>query len=289
MLAVNKILTQCLVRYVEVDAYHEAAAAHVGDMLLGGLEFFQFGHEVFACLVCVVDEVFAFYYVEHGQCCGAGHVVAAEGGAQLSVFRFEVGRDEHGAHGKAVADAFGHGDEVGAYAKPLVGEELARTAVAALYLVADEHCAVLLAGCLKPFCEGFVNHLYAAHALYALNDAGANVALGEFGLPCGEVVYGQVGYVVVGVYGCYNLRIVGGFDGKRCASVERLLGRKHARASRLERSQLQRVLVGLGSAVYEEQLVVVVAAQFAKPFGKLTLKVVDYRVAVKAEFAGLFR
>ena len=37
VLGVNKILTQRLVRHVEVDAYHEAAATYVGDVLLRSL------------------------------------------------------------------------------------------------------------------------------------------------------------------------------------------------------------------------------------------------------------
>ena len=37
VLGVNKILTQRLVRHVEVDAYHEAATTHVGDALLRSL------------------------------------------------------------------------------------------------------------------------------------------------------------------------------------------------------------------------------------------------------------
>lgn len=231
----------------------------------------------------IVYKMLALNNVEHGKSSCTCQMVTAKCCAELSVFRFEIRRDKYGTHGEAVTYAFGYGDDVGTYAEPLMREELARTAVAALYLVAYQHGTILAAGCLKSLGKLLCGELYAAHTLYALYDAGANVALGEFGLPCSEVVYGQVGYVVVGVYGCYNLRIVGGFYGKRGASVERLLGRKHARASRFKRSQLQRVLVSLGSAVDQEQLIVVVTAQFAESFGKLTLKVVDYRVAVKAE------
>ena len=128
---------------------------------------------------------------------------------------------------------------------------------------------------------------YAADSLYALNDAGADVALGQLGLPRGEVVQRQVADVAVGVDGRYNLRVVGGFDGQRRAPVERFLGREHAGAPVGKRGQLQRVLVGLSPAVDEEQLVVLIAAGPAKPFGQLCLQPVDDRVAVEAQAAQL--
>ena len=164
-------------------------------------------------------------------------MVAAERGAELSVDGFELGRNEYSAHREAVADAFGYSDDVGAYAEPLVGEEATAASVAALYLVADKHCSVLLAELMQALGKLGCGQLDAANALNALQDDSAHVALAQL-----------------------NLRVVRCFHGERRASVESLLTREDARATVVERSQLQGVLVGLGTAVDEKQLIVVVAA-----------------------------
>ena len=94
--------------------------------------------------------------------------------------------------------------------------------VAALYLVAYQYGTILAAGCLKSLGKLLSGKLYAAHTLYALYDAGADVALSQFALPCLKVVKRQISYVIVGIDGRDNLRIVCRFNGKRGASVERL-------------------------------------------------------------------
>lgn len=144
MLGVNKILTQRLVRYVEVDTYHEAAATHLLDVRLLGLKFLQFGYKIFACLMRIVYKMLALHNIKHGKSSSTRQMVTTKGCAELSVFGLEVGRDKYGTHGEAIAYAFSHGDKVGTYAEPLMREELARTAVAALYLVAYQNSTVFL-------------------------------------------------------------------------------------------------------------------------------------------------
>ena len=68
-----------------------------------------------------------------------------------------------------------------------------------------------------------------------------------------------------------------------------LLGREHARAAIGKRGELQRVLVGLGAAVDQEQLVVVVARDAAQALGQLHLQLVHHGVGVEAQLADLFR
>ena len=148
-------------------------------------QLFQFVQQIRAHAGGVVDEVLLLDDVEHGQRGGAGQVVAAEGGAQLSVHGGEHRADEHTAHGEAVTDALGHGDEVGADALVLVGEELAGTSVAALNLVEDEHRVVAGAGLACGVHELVGGQLDASHALYALDDDGADVALVNLGRQCG--------------------------------------------------------------------------------------------------------
>ena len=73
------------------------------------------------------------------------------------------------------------------------------------------------------------------------------------------------------VDGGNNLRIVRHLYCQTRAPVESLLAAEHTRIARLKRSQLQRVLIGLGTAVDEEQLVVVVATDLAQSFSQLHL------------------
>ena len=107
-----------------------------------------------------------------------------------------------------------------------------------MYLVGDEQRAVALAGSLQTLCKLGGGHAYAAHTLYALENYGCHVALVKLFLPRLKVVEGQVGNVSAVVDGCYDLRVVRHLHSQRCATVERLLGRQHARAVGLERGEL---------------------------------------------------
>ena len=65
--------------------------------------------------------------------------------------------------------------------------------------------------------------------------------------------------------------------------MESLLCRQDTRTTRMEGGQLQRVLIGLGTAVDQEQAVVLVAACLAQALGQLLLKLIDDGVTVKAK------
>ena len=89
--------------------------------------------------------------------------------------------------------------------------------------------------------------------------------------------------MVVVVQGGDNLRVMGYLNGQGRPAMECMLTGENARRRRVaERGELQRVLVGLGTAVDEEQLVVVVATYLAQSLGKLLLKSVYHRVRVEA-------
>ena len=289
-------LAHVLVGAVEVDAEHEAATAYVGDVVpgcavsgCGAGQRAELLHEVVAHLAGVLHQAFFFKHIEHGQCGGAGQMVAAEGGAQLPIDGLELGTYQYASHREAVGDALGHGDDVGTYVEPLVGEELSRAPVATLYLVAYQYRVVLSAELLQPAGKLFGCQLDAADALYALEDDGTHVALLQLALPCRQVVYWQVGYVAIIVDGGYNLGVVGGLDGQRCTAMEGFLERQHTGAAIAERCQLEGVFVGLGTAVDEEQLVVVVAADASQPAGQLGLQRVDHGVGVEPDALQLLR
>ena len=97
VLVADEWLAHQLVRHVEFDANHQSATAHLLDVRAADAP--DALHQVVAHLAGVLHQPFALHHVERGQCGGTGQMVAAEGGAQLAVFRLEVGADEHGAHG----------------------------------------------------------------------------------------------------------------------------------------------------------------------------------------------
>ena len=272
-----------LVGHVQHHAHHQSPASQLGDVAGALPQFLQLVHQVVPHQVGVLHQPLALHHVERGQRGGAGQVVAPEGGAQLPVDGREARRDEHGSHGEAVGDALGHGDDVGADAQPLVGEELAAAAVSALYLVADECRSRLLAGLAQPLGELGGEHAHASYALYALYDAGADIALPQLGLPGGQVVDGQEGDVLAVVDGGHYLGVVGHLHGQRRAPVEGLPDGQYPLAAVLEGGQLQGVLVGLRAGVDEEELVVVISACLSQPLGQLRLQGVDDGVAVEAQ------
>ena len=127
------------------------------------------------------------------------------------------------------------------------------------------------------------DHANTAHALDALEDDGAHVVFLQFGFPRTYLVQGKIADVTVLVDGRNDFRVLRDFNGKRGAAVECFLGREDAGAAVVKRSQLQRILVGLGSAVDKKQLIVGVAGDAAEPFGKVALQGVDDRVGVESE------
>ena len=144
-----------------------------------------------------------------------------------------------------------------------MGKKLATTAISALYFVTYQHCSVLLAGLGQAFSELRSGRSDASDALNALDDAGRNVAFGKLLFPYIEIVEGKEGYMIVVVYGCSDLRIIGYLYCERCTAVERLLCGEDTPPACLERSELQTVFVGLRTAVDKEKTVVIIAAYLA--------------------------
>lgn len=164
-----------------------------------------------------------------------------------------------------------------------MGKELAAAAIAALYLVGNETGALLVTGLLQALGELWRGHVNATHALDALQYASAHITFGKLALPGIEVVKGQEGYMSILVHGCLNLRITGYLDSKRRAAMETALYGKHTLAAIVERCQLERVLVGLGTRVDQKELIILIATNAAQAIGKLYLQLIDYRIAVEAQ------
>ena len=111
MLLVYQWLSNVFMRTIQVDANHETTISHI--LYLVAFNLLQLLHQVVAHLTGILHKMFLLKYVEYGQCCSTGQVVATKCSAQLSVNRLEVGRNQHTAHGEAVGNALGHCDDVG--------------------------------------------------------------------------------------------------------------------------------------------------------------------------------
>ena len=277
-------VAQLLDGLVKFEAYHQSFAPHLLD--LGYLA--ESVDEVLPHAGGIVDQVFVAHDVEHGAGGGTGQVVAAEGGPQHAVDRGELGADEDAADGKSVTHSLGYGDEVGAYAGILVGKELARAAVARLYLVEYEYDVVTAACLAQLLQELHFGYLNAAHALYALDDDGADVAGGHLLLDTSHVVEGEESHLEGVVDGGDDTGVVGHLDCGRGTAVEGVGKGDDLLLAGVERGQFQRVFVGLGPRVDEEEGIVVIPRQGAQLVGQLLLQAVDHRVGVEDEFFSLF-
>ena len=190
-------------------------------------------------------------------------MIAAEGRTQLSVDGLERRTDQHGSHREAVGDALGHGDDIRTDVEPLVSEELTASSVATLYLVADQDRPILLAGSSQTLGKFLCGEFDAAHALDTLQNYSTDITLCQLRLPRRQVVHRQIGHVAVVVDGGDDLWIVRHLHSQTCTAMESLLAREHPCPAVSKRCQFQGILVGLGTAIDEEQLVVVVARDLA--------------------------
>ena len=182
-------------RLVELQAYHEPPAPHVGE------DIEPFGHHgqcrpqrgTGPCGVLhqmlVVQDLQGGQPGRHGQ-----HAALERGAVHHDPVHRGVDLLEHRPLGQHRADRhepagqrLGHGDDVGGDVLVLVGEELAGAAEPALHLVADEQRAVLVQQFRGRGEEAVGRHVHAL-ALDGLDDERRDVAATEFGVERVEVV-----------------------------------------------------------------------------------------------------
>ena len=210
-------------------------------------------------------------------------MVAAERRAQLPVNGLELGRNQHGAHRESVADALGHGNQIGLHTQILMSKKLARTPISALDFIANQHRARFVACLTQALHELRRGQADAAHALDALHNDGTHTTLRQFCLESLQVIQGQISHMAVRIDRRDDFRIVRHLHGQRRAPVERPFGRKHPAAPVMETGQLQSILVSLGSGINQKQLVILITAGLPQPSGQLHLQFVDDGVAIEAQ------
>ena len=283
MLVEKQFLAQLRTRSVDLYADHQAASAH----LFQSADLVQFGQKVVADLGGVFHQSVALDHLQHGDGRRTGQVTAAEGGSQQPRTRLEVGRYEHAADRESVGHAFGRGDQVGADAGGLVGEEAARAAVSRLDFVEHQLRPGLGRRGAHGAQELVRRAVDARNALNALDDHRRELPRGELRAHRPDVVQGGELHVRRAVEGRRDRRIVRHGDGSRRAAVEGLRDGERLRPARVERRQFQGVLVGLGPRVAEEKAVVVVTRDAAQSLRQLHLKRILDRVGVESQACDL--
>ena len=191
-------------------------------------------------------------------------MVAAESGAKHTIHRLELGADEQSAHREAVGNAFSHSDYVGANARILVGKEAARAAIARLNLIENEHGAVSVTLLAKLLQEVVGRNLHTAYTLNALNNHRSHIVVGKLAAHGLNVAKRHEGDNVVVVDGRHNLAVVGSLHSKRSTAMECLAECHHAATPGVECSELQSILISLGTRVDEKELIIVVARNAAE-------------------------
>ena len=208
----------------------------------------------------ILYQILFFEYFENGESCCTCQVVATESSTQLTIYRSKLWRNQHATHRETITDTLGYGDEVWLDAQPLVSKELTASAITALDFIANQEGAVFLAGSLQALSKLRSNHVAATYALNRLDDTSADIALGKFLLPSLQIIDRKIGYVTIVIDRSDDLRIICYLYGKGSSAVESLLYRKYPGSSVGERSQLQGVLVCLGTRVDEEELIIFITA-----------------------------
>ena len=223
MLLVDELATNFLVRNIEYGSYHQTTATNFCDMTVALLQLLQLGDEIFTNLMRILYQVLLLENIENGESCCTCQVVATESSPQLTIYRSKLWRNQHATHRETIADTLGYGDEIWLDAQPLVSEELTASAITALDFIANQESAVFLAGCLQSLSKLRSYHVATTYALNSFDDTSTYIALGEFLLPCLQIIDRKIGYVTIIIDRSDDLRIVCYLYGKGCSAVESLL------------------------------------------------------------------
>ena len=225
MLLLDEACAWLLVWDVKFNANHESLSANVNNVWeVASLHLCcECVNEVLANVGCILNKFLVLNDVEYSEGASTAEVVAAECCAKLTIDRSELRRNKHTTHWETVADALCHCNHVWLNTEVLMSEELTRTTVTALDLVADENCVVLVAestNALKEFCT---DHADAAYALDALDDDCTDIAFLNLFLPCCEIVEREIGDMTICVDWCDDLWVGSSLNGKRSTAMECLL------------------------------------------------------------------
>ena len=274
MFVVDEAAAQFLDRFFKFESDHQSASAHFFDLR----EFLEFFQQVVADCFCIFYQIVLFDDVHYGKSCRAGQVISAECSSQLSVDGLEHRADQYSCHRESVSDAFGYGDDVWLDMVVLMGKEFSATAVSTLDFVQNQNRSGFGTNLAK-FLHKFGSRYFdTAHSLYSFDDNSAYVTFRQFLLHRFDVIQREIGHMTVVVDRSNDGGVVCSLHCKGCTSVEGFAERNDFGASVIERSQLQRVFIGFGSAVDQKQRVIFITGNLSQSFGYLLLQLIDHRV-----------
>ena len=133
----------------ELDARHQAPAAHVADRFVAFGQRAKLRAQRLADRRRVCDEVLVLEHVQDRQGRRARDRVAAEGreeGRPRAEPVHDLGPGDDRGDRVAVAHRLSEGDDVGGHAPAREAPQLARPAIAGLHLVGDEQCPGVVRG-----------------------------------------------------------------------------------------------------------------------------------------------
>ena len=129
--------------------------------------------------------------------------------------------------------------------------------------------------------------MYAAHARYALDDDSCHIAIGNRSLDALDVAEFEEIDWEGGIDRCLNLWVLGHIDSSRSATMESMAKGDDLLLASVERSELERILICLGTRVDEEELEIVVSAHLAQLLCEFHLKRVLDGIAIETELGSL--
>ena len=268
---------------IELDANHETAATHLFDAVALG----HIVQEVFADGGRVLLEILVTIDIGDGYCSSHAEVVAAESGAEHAFDGLELRTDEDTAYGEAIGYALGHGDEVGLDAGSLMGEESTSASVATLDLIEDENRAMSMAEGEEVLEELIVGDIDTAATLDALDDDGRNIVFLNVLGDGGDVVQLSPKNLVLEVERGVDFRIVGDGNSSAGTAVEAVAESDDLATTSMERREFEAVLVGLGSAVADEEAIFREPAQLANLLGESRLEGIDDAIGIEGDVVEL--
>ena len=298
------------VRVDELRADHQAESAYVADDGMAFLDFPKSCAQLRSAPFGVPHEIVLLDVADDLKPCRCGDGVAAEG--RCAGFRVGIrdfgGRNEC-TDGRAVAERFRHGHDIGCNAKMLDGEHLARAREARLHLVRNEENTVV------------VKDLLDALEVVLRWDDDARIALNRLGDEGGGATGGRtldrllklVGAVDAALLGCMLMRTavavgvldkVNAADGIRvgaphgdareahrelCASVQSSAQSDELAAARGNLGEERRALVRLRARGAEETLLKVSRCDARKLLGEIDEVLREIDVADVLECVQLLR
>ena len=216
-------------------------------------------------------------------------MIASERSTQHTIYGSEHGTDKQSAYGKSVSHTFGHCNNIGTNTGILMGEELSATTVARLYLIDNKHRTRFGTNVPQSAQELVIGQLYTTYPLYALDHDSTHIAGRQLATHSIYIVQCEIHNIERMIYRCYDFGVIGYVYSSRRTAMKRVRKRNDFFLPCMERCQFQRIFIGLGTGIDQEETVIVISRRTAELIGQFDLQGIDYRIGIKRKLIELFR